>query len=146
HRREGRSRPRRDTGCLEPRLIAHERSRNGHAYLAPPPNRHFTHDHGLARPRELEAEPDPEERERQRDDPAVDLERVLEDEKAVLDDLDRRDQGAAENAVEDDRPLHAGGQLRLGTSIRIGSAQNTTQRQGLAEAAVGWPGTIAVGR
>ena len=67
--------------CSQPRLVALERPGDRHAHL----HRHFPHDHGLARPRELEAEPDPERREEQRDDAAVDLERVLEDEKAVLD-------------------------------------------------------------
>src|SRR5439155_17456357 len=119
--------PRRDTELLEPRLIPHERSRDGHADLNLHSNRHFTNDHGLARPRELEAEPDPEERKQQRDDPAVDFERVLEDEKTVLDELERHDQDAAENAVEDDRPLHDEGQPRLGTAIRIGSAQIPTR-------------------
>src|SRR5205085_11849927 len=106
-----------------PRLVPHERSRDRDANPDFHSYRHFAHDHGLARPRELEAEPDPEQRKQQRDDPAVDLERVLEDEKAVLDDLERGDQGTAENAVEDDRPLHAGEQLRFGTSVRAGSAE-----------------------
>ena len=70
-------------------------------------DRHLAHDHGFARPRELETEPDPERREEQRDDSAVDLERVLEDEIAILDDLEYGNQDAAEQAVDKDGLLHA---------------------------------------
>ena len=68
---------------------------------------HLVHHHGLARTREVESQPDPEGGEDERDDAAVDLERVLDDEKAVLHKLEHRDQHAAEDAVDQDSLLHA---------------------------------------
>src|SRR5207237_6754581 len=73
-------------------------------------NRHFDvnladHRH-LANTRELASEPDAERREHQRDEAAVDLQRVLENEKAVLDELERRDEDAAEQAVYEDGLFH----------------------------------------
>src|SRR4029453_1812083 len=69
---------------------------------------HFPHDDRLARPGELEPEPDADCGEEGRDYPAVDLERVLEDEVAILDDLEDGHQHAAQDAVEEDRLLHVG--------------------------------------
>ena len=56
---------------------------------------------------QLEPEPDAERDEDERNDAAVDLERVLEDQEAVLDELERRDQDAAKDAVKEDGLLHA---------------------------------------
>ena len=70
-------------------------------------NGHLAHDHRLARPRELEPEPDPDSREEDRDEPAIDLERSLDDEIAILHDLENGDEGAAEDAVDEDGLLHA---------------------------------------
>src|SRR5829696_6638082 len=82
----------RDAELLEAHLIALEWPGDWH--------RHFPHDHHLTPSREGEAEPDPEGGENQRNDPAVDLERMLQDEKAILDDLERGDQRAAEYTVD----------------------------------------------
>src|SRR5687767_1131243 len=97
---------RRDAELGEPGLVPPERAvdRNGdahldgHLYL----NGHLAHDYRLARAGELEAEPDPEAREDQRDDAAVDLEGVLEDEVPVLHQLEDGDQNAAKETVDED--------------------------------------------
>ena len=71
-----------------------------------PSHRHFADDHGLARPRKPESEPDSKSREQECDDPAIDLERVLEYEIAVFDDFEDGDEDAAEDAVEEDSLFH----------------------------------------
>src|SRR2546423_4956541 len=68
---------------------------------------HLAHDDRFARSRELEAEPDADDREQKRDDAAVDLDRVLDDEKPVLDELEAGDQQTTEEAVQHNRLFHA---------------------------------------
>jgi hypothetical protein len=65
-------------------------------------------DDGLLSLRQLEPEPDPEDREQQRHDTAVDLERVLDHEEPILDELEPGDEDTAQQAKEKDRFLHDG--------------------------------------
>src|SRR6185503_7821398 len=71
-------------------------------------NRHgnFADNDFRARLREPEAQPDPERGKDERDQPSVDLERVLYDEKAVLDEFENDDEHAAQNSVEQNRSSH----------------------------------------
>ena len=87
--------------CLESRAIDDERTRRGL-------DRDVA-DHGdSSRTRvSFEAEPDAKRREDERHEPAVDLERVLDDQKAVLDELEGGDQRAAEEPEEERRLPHA---------------------------------------
>ena len=55
-----------------------------------------------------EAEPDPQRGEDQGDEGAVDLERVFDDEEAVLEELEGDEEGGAEEAVEEYGAAHSG--------------------------------------
>lgn len=68
--------------------------------------RHFPHNHGLARTREFESEPDAEAGKQCRDKTAVNLERMLENEKAVLDEIERGNQRPTKDAVNENCFLH----------------------------------------
>src|SRR5688500_8081609 len=67
---------RRDAELRDAGLVARERSRGRHRYLA--------HDDRLARLLQLQTEPDAQRREKRGDDATVDLERMLDDQKAIL--------------------------------------------------------------
>src|SRR5690242_17136758 len=52
--------------------------------------------------RQPQAEPDAAQRKDQRNQPSIDLERVLDDQEAVLDQLEDGDEGAAKQAEKED--------------------------------------------
>src|SRR6185437_7094586 len=66
----------------------------------------------LRTPGQLGAQPDAERGEKQGDEARVDLDRVVDDEKAVLDRLETGDEESAEKAVEEDGAAHALRSLR----------------------------------
>src|SRR5262249_27333210 len=72
---------------------------------------------------ELEPEPDAEPGEDERDQPAIDLERVLDDEEAILDELEERDEGAPEHAKEESRLPHATTLARMTSSCHAPGEQ-----------------------
>jgi hypothetical protein len=59
-------------------------------------NLDFAHDNGFGASRELEAKPDSKARKQRGHEPAVDLHRVLDDKPAILHELERGDEYAAE--------------------------------------------------
>jgi len=63
------------------------------------PRNNLANDDTLARPCELEAQPNPRSGEHGRNQSPIDLDRPLDDEVPVLDDLEERDERAAEEAV-----------------------------------------------
>lgn len=87
-----------DAELREFRLIPLEWSDDRYFYMY----RNFLNDDCLFRTRQFAAEPDAEHREHQGDDAAVDLERMFDDEKSVLDDLEQGDEKPAQDAVDED--------------------------------------------
>src|SRR5687767_7288187 len=100
HRLEDLELARRDAELFTPRFVTLKGSARRDR------DRYFAHHHHFLRARQLEPEPDAERREDRRHDPAVDLQRVLDDEKAVLDQLQRQYQNAAQQAVDEDDLFH----------------------------------------
>lgn len=75
-------------------------------------NQHFPHHHrfadGLAAARDAESEPDAEGREQNGDERAVQLEGVLDDDQAVLGELEGGDEEAADKTEDEDVAPHDG--------------------------------------
>lgn len=90
---------RRDAQLLSPRAVDDER-RGGC-------DRNFFHDYTLRAPGQLGAEPDAEAGEEEGDEAGVDLDRLLDDEKVILDRFEGGDEETAEEAVEEDGAAHA---------------------------------------
>jgi hypothetical protein len=93
----------REAQSRHPGLVAHER-------LGPPRGHlhaHFPRHHAFAR--ELLTEPDADHGEEQRHDATVELERVLDDQVSIFDQLEQRDHRAAQQAIEEHGLLHERG-------------------------------------
>lgn len=88
-----------DSKLFEPHFVSFEGPFHRHFDLEW--HGHLPHKHRLPCPRQLQAEPYAERCEEQRDDAAVDLERMLQDEKPVLDQLERGNEHTAEDAVKE---------------------------------------------
>src|SRR6476660_5039291 len=86
--------PRRDPELLQSRGVGNERS-GGRSH------RNLSHDYTLAATSDSEPEPNPKTREEERHQPTVDLDGMLHDEVAVLDQLETRYEDAAEEAVDE---------------------------------------------
>src|SRR3954463_11171221 len=92
---------RRDAKLLLTRDIGNERARDRRGNL------HFTDDDAIARSRDAEPQPNPERREEQRDQATVYLDRMLDEEVAILDQLEAGDQDSTEHAVDENSLPHA---------------------------------------
>src|SRR5437867_11498675 len=93
-----------DPELLLARAVDDERRGRRHANLDR--YRDLPDDDGRLRPGELEPESNAKPREKQGDDAPVDLDRVLADKKPVFDELERDDEHAAEQAIDDNGLLH----------------------------------------
>ena len=93
----------RDTEPCHARRIGRERSRGLRWRRGRSRDQDFLDDHRLPGTRHPEAEPDAERREEECDEGAVDLDRVLDDEEPVLDQLEDVDQNSRKSAVDEDR-------------------------------------------
>lgn len=88
-------------------FVADERTGYVHGNLHFNRYGHFPHNDSFASTREFEPEPDAEAGKHYRDESAVNLERMLEDEEAVLDEIERGNEQPAKDAVDEDYLLHA---------------------------------------
>src|SRR5438094_660297 len=94
-----------DAKLAHARRVGNERFGGPDAYF----DRHgyLAHDDRFSRSRQLEPEPDADQCEEQGDDAAVNLDRVLDDEKSIFDELEASDQDAAQQAIQENRLFHA---------------------------------------